>query len=327
MVYNKKSIIISVIIPTFNRSSILEKCLSSMEKQNIDKTLFEVIIADDGSTDDTKKIVNSFILRDQIKIIYLKQVNSGANRARNYAISNACGDLILFINDDIILEKSMLSQHILSHKKHPQNHLGVLGRVTIDRDIPYSPFAKLHLDAVFNNLKDKEWLDWKYFFTCNVSVKKIFLSEHGTFDEKMRYHEDIELAERLSRKGFMIKYNKEAAGFHHHFLKEEEFIKIAARDGQALAVWYKKSPYLKTVLADIGFYPGEKIFYRIKYFAADFIINKRTIPYFLILVKKILKKNEKTGLMLFRKIFQAVKREAIVHELSGTQKAGTKGEK
>ncbi len=320
MIYKKETTVISVIIPTFNRCRILEKCLSAMEKQTVDKTMFEVIVADDGSVDNTRKIVESFILRDQIKLIYLKQINSGANRARNYAISKACGVLILFINDDIILDESMLLQHISSHKKHPQNHVGILGHVTIDKNVPYSPFAKLHLDAVFNNLKGSEWLNWKYFFTCNVSVKKIFLTEYGLFDEKMHYHEDIELGERLSRNGFIIKYNKNAKGYHHHFLKEEEFFKIAVHDGRALVMWYNKSPYLKTTLADIGFYPGEIFFVQIKYFAADFIINKKTIPYFLLLTKKIVKKNETIALMLYRKIFQAIKREAITCEISCNKK-------
>ena len=60
------------------------------------------------------------------------------------------------------------------------------------------PFAKLHLDANFSLWKGQTELDWRAFYTCNVSVKKSFLVKFGLFEESLRYHEDVELGARLA---------------------------------------------------------------------------------------------------------------------------------
>lgn len=89
--------LISIIIPVYNVAPYLERCLDSIINQTYKKT--EIIIVDDGSTDDSPEICDKYALRDtRIKVIHKK--NGGLSDARNAGISVACGDMIAFVDSD-----------------------------------------------------------------------------------------------------------------------------------------------------------------------------------------------------------------------------------
>ena len=306
---------ISVIMPTYNRALVLKRCLAALAAQDMPKGSFEVIVADDGSTDNTGKVAALFAQKALIPFRYLRQANLGANAARNRAIGIAQGKVLLIINDDVIPATDMLRRHWQIHEAQPEDHLAGLGRVTIDPRVPYSPFAKVHLDAAFDKWKGQTELDWRAFYTCNVSVKKAFLLKYGLFDEKLRYHEDVELSLRLAPHGLRIIYDPLAVGYHDHFLKEEEFLGAAQRAGKAMAMWYKKAPHLKADLYPLGFYPAAPLAGRIKYFLGDVVVNPWTIPLCLSLARSLVKNNEKPALFLYQKIASALLRKAIRDEM------------
>ncbi len=311
---NEKEIVISVIMPTYNRCGVVEQCLRNFENQTMRRESFEVVVSDDGSQDGTKDLVERISATSRLNIRYLWQQNRGANAARNHAIGEAKGDILLFINDDTIPVPAMLGEHCKTHLKYPQEHVSVLGKMTISPDMPYSIFARLHLDASYDRLEGKDEVDWHYFYTCNVSVKKSFLVKFGLFEEKMRYHEDLELSERLSHHGLRIMYNPAALGYHYHHLKEEEFLGIARRDGKALAVWHRKSPHLADELASVGYYLAIPYPQRLRYIAGDAVFNKFTRPVFLILARFLSRYQEDVSIAIYRKLFQSLKREAIRDE-------------
>ncbi|NIA19757.1 MAG: glycosyltransferase [Xanthomonadaceae bacterium] len=307
---------LTVVIPTYNRSTVLKRCLDALTGQTLSADLYEIIVADDGSSDDTRQTVERCAAGSQIPVSYLWQSNAGANAARNLAITEASGRLLLFINDDTIATPTMLTEHLQTHQGYPDESFSVLGKVTISPQVPYSMFAKVHLDAMYALWRGKKELDWRAFYTCNVSVKKRFLEKYGLFEESMRYHEDLELSERLSHHGLRVIYNPHALGYHYHYLQEKEYLNVAKREGNALAKWYKKSPHLKSELASIGFYLYMDTAKRIQYLFADLIINRLTIPFILKTARKISKTNEDIALAIYKKLFQALKREAIRHELA-----------
>jgi len=87
---------ISIIIPTYNRASLLKRSLDSVVNQN---SVLEVIIVDDCGKDNTKSIVESY--KEKLNIIYIRHSkNGGVNTARNTAIRNASGDWLVFLDDD-----------------------------------------------------------------------------------------------------------------------------------------------------------------------------------------------------------------------------------
>lgn len=108
---------ISIIIPTYNRASLLKRSLDSVVNQN---SVFEVIIVDDCGKDNTKSIVESY--KEKLNIIYIRHSkNGGVNTARNTAIRNASGDWLVFLDDDDELVPNAIN--VISEKicKLPNN--------------------------------------------------------------------------------------------------------------------------------------------------------------------------------------------------------------
>jgi len=105
-----KNFLVSIIIPTRNRGYILKKTLNSLFNQDYPKDKMEIIIIDDASKDNTSYIVNSF--KSKFKYLsYLKNsVPSGANFSRNRGIEVANGEILVFIDDDVIAPKNWLKK-------------------------------------------------------------------------------------------------------------------------------------------------------------------------------------------------------------------------
>jgi glycosyltransferase involved in cell wall biosynthesis len=140
---------LTVIIPTYNRSSVLMKCLDALRRQTLPGNAFEIIVSDDGSDDDTRIVTEGFARDGSHDVQYLWQPNRGQSAAKNQAILRAKGRLLLFINDDTIATPGMLEQHVRSHEAYPKEHFAVLGRITISPEFACSLFSKLHLDASY----------------------------------------------------------------------------------------------------------------------------------------------------------------------------------
>jgi len=302
---------LSVIIPTYNRCTVLQKCLKALLAQKTRPSDFEIIICDDGSRDDTEATIAGYIEQYPNRIRYLRQSNAGANAARNNAIRHAKGEILLIINDDTIATENMVNEHLAVHDKYPDETVAVLGKVTISPDVPFSLFAQLHLDAMFDLWAPEQWLDWRAFYTCNVSVKKNLLLRYGLFEEKMRYHEDVELSQRLSLHGLRLFYNSKALGFHDHLLQEEEYLVVARREGEAIAYWLKKSPHIKSQLGEFGLYPYWGVLKCLKYYTADIIFNHYVCPLWIKMARFFSRHHQSTALILYQKIFQSIRRQAI----------------
>ena len=108
---------VSLIITTYNRPDALGEVLKSANKQS--KLPFEVIIADDGSTNTTKQLIKNFQKESKLNIIHSWQEDLGyrAARSRNKAIARASGEYIVLIDGDMILDKNFINDHIKNSEK------------------------------------------------------------------------------------------------------------------------------------------------------------------------------------------------------------------
>lgn len=102
----KDNILVSVIIPVYNVENFLERCLISVENQVFDN--YEVLLIDDGSTDNSKEICERFVKKDS-RMKYFHKHNGGLSDARNYGLRYARGRYVVFIDSDDYLEASFLS--------------------------------------------------------------------------------------------------------------------------------------------------------------------------------------------------------------------------
>lgn len=104
---------ISVIIPTYQHGKIIKRCLNSIFNQTYKN--YEVIVVNDGSTDNTAKVLKNYSRR--IKIIF--QENKGANIARNNGFKHAQGEFIIFCDADVVAKKTMLEKMLKALEENP----------------------------------------------------------------------------------------------------------------------------------------------------------------------------------------------------------------
>lgn len=211
---------ISIIIPTHNRKPILEKSIDSFLRQNCRIENYEILVVDDGSTDDTAEIFEKYPAHN-FPINYIYQKNRGPASARNNGIKNSKGEMVLIVNDDTIATSDLLREHLSWHQKYPEENIGILGFNTWSDELKITPFMHWleHGGPQFDYYKIKG-IDatWQRLWACNVSFKKKFLLEYGLFDEEFpcAVWEDTELGYRLSKYGFKLFYNKDAIAYHYH---------------------------------------------------------------------------------------------------------------
>lgn len=108
MKISKLTPFISILIPTFNDASFLKECLESVEKQSLNN--IEIICIDDGSTDNTCKILKGFALKDNRFKIVIKPKNEGVSMARNEALKLATGKYFTFIDGDDLMDEFLLEK-------------------------------------------------------------------------------------------------------------------------------------------------------------------------------------------------------------------------
>jgi glycosyltransferase involved in cell wall biosynthesis len=304
--------LISVIFPTLNRRETVLVCLRALSRQTLGADSFEVIIVDDGSSDGTSEAVLEVAPEWQGRLLCLRHYpNRGINVARNRGIAAARGEILLIMNDDTITVPGFLAEHLRTHREHPAESVAVLGRMTIAPELPPSPVALLHHDATYAPLSGRTELDWTAFFGCNISVKRSFLMRHGIFDPALRWHDDIELAERLSHHGLRIIYRPEALGFHLHYLSVDEFLRNGERDGRGLVAWYRRRPESRETLLKFGLRTRSFPAFSLRYAIADALINKYTRGGWLRFASLIGRVSESTSRRIYSAVFQATKRSAI----------------
>lgn len=307
---------LSVIVPTFNRSSVLRLCLEALGRQTAPPGSFDVVVADDGSTDDTERTVRSMTSASPFELRYFRQENAGPSRARNRAVGESQAPLVLFVNDDTIAEPGMVEHHLSAHAEEPAPGVAVLGRITLSPEVERNLFTDLHLDASFDAFEGRAELDWRGFVTCNLSLKRDFLLEEGLFQEGLFPHEDLELGERLSHRGLRVLYRPGAKAHHHHALDAEAFLRSARKDGRALAIWYRKSPHLHDELTRLGLQGAPPLRSSWKNRLAERTITTLGVPA-LARVAARTRAVEPVARFLYRRLYQQVRREAIAEELRG----------
>ncbi len=189
---------VSVIIPTYNRANLLPRAIESVLKQTFKD--FELIIVDDGSTDNTKEIVNNYIKKDN-RIKYIYQENSGGPaKPKNTGIKIAKGKYIAFLDsdDEWFINKLKKQYHLYEDNKN--NNVGLIGceAISINNETKEKKYIKSikYIEARSPEVLKKTIP--KSF--SSVMINKNVFKEIGLIDEKIKICDDFELYIRISRK-------------------------------------------------------------------------------------------------------------------------------
>ena len=173
-----------------------------------------MIVVSDGSTDGT----DDFLSQPPFELTFAAQANSGPAAARNRGIELAKGELILFIDDDVIAAPDLVEQHLRSHRSGRPG-LVVIGPMLTPDGVRLNPWIQWEqrmlykqYSAMAHGIFDPTF---RQFYTGNASVERSALMEVGGFDVRYRRAEDVELGHRLARVGCMFSFNHEAITWHH----------------------------------------------------------------------------------------------------------------
>jgi glycosyltransferase involved in cell wall biosynthesis len=226
----------SVVIPTYNRSDKLSQTLETMIEQDIDPSRFEVIIADDGSSDDTAEVVRSFAGRLRLKYYFQQDEGFRAGAARNGGARLAAAPILIFLDSGTLAGPGLVSGHLAVHAASEERR-AVIGYCygydafredlwvpdSFDTLRPAEIVRQHHDNAGFADIREIDYvrfgsdpmkwpLPWLFFFTMNCSVPAEDFWAAGGFDEMFRSWgvEDIELGYRLYHNGSAMILTREA---------------------------------------------------------------------------------------------------------------------
>ena len=187
----------SIIVPTYNREKYIIKCIDSVLDQTYDN--FEVIIIDDGSTDNTENLVKKY--QDK-RIKYFKNENHGIGYSRNFGINKAKGDYIFFLDSDDYLEENMLEEVLNNIKNHDILIFNYKEIYEVDNHILLNGFDEF---SDYTLEKHPELINKINLGPCNkVFSTKLFKDKENRFPEDIKY-EDFPLIIKLFKEAEKIK--------------------------------------------------------------------------------------------------------------------------
>ena len=185
-----------------NRKETLRLVLESLADQSIHPDRYEVVLIDDGSTDGTDEMAKT--LDVPYRLTYGYQPHSALATARNHGIRLSRGEIMLYIDDDVLADHCLLEEHLRAHEEYQQCVVNGWVNHVETAEIPDKPkFTMADISTSF-------------FWTSNVSVRVEDLFRAGLFDESFKEYgwEDQELGLRLMAIGLVRKTNYRAVGYH-----------------------------------------------------------------------------------------------------------------
>ncbi|SHJ38993.1 Glycosyltransferases, probably involved in cell wall biogenesis [Clostridium cavendishii DSM 21758] len=231
----------SIVIPTYNRADLLKLTLDSIVCQNVKYEEYEVIIIDDGSTDNTVEILNDYYNKINLKYIFQENKGYRAATARNKGITMSEGEIIIFVDCGILLAKNAISRAITNHKVN--ENCAILGYVygfdefnenkNYIESLNIDPFDTdkyieiLNKNKIFDLREEmyrefgedlNKWpAPWVIYWVGFSSIKKQTLLNVGMFDESFNTwgYEDIDLGISLFKSNVKIILDKGFKSIHY----------------------------------------------------------------------------------------------------------------
>ncbi len=212
---------IGVLIPTYNRSHDLVRTLDHLGAQTYKD--FEVVIINDGSTDDTASQIERYRNNAPFPIFFETQKNGGPAAARNRGIALMRTPITVLIGDDTYPAVDFIRLHLGFHQLHPELDSVAVGYTRYSEEHQrVTPFMRwLNSDGVqfaYGELLAGRSASWRHFYTANLSFKTAYLRDNR-FDETFKHYgmEDIELGYRLhARCNLQMTFLPEAIANHVH---------------------------------------------------------------------------------------------------------------
>ncbi len=199
---------ISVIVPSYNAASTIKACLEGLLAQSLPRSNYEVIVVDDGSTDETKALVGDYAVR------LIAQPHQGPAAARNRGVAEAQGEIMLFTDADCAPSENWIVEMVKPFDDDAV--IGVKGAYLTAQEGIVPRFVQCEYEERYKRMATQQKIDFIDTYAAGYR-RKVFLEEGG-FD--VRYPgasvEDQEFSFRLAEKGYKMVFTPQAVVYHQH---------------------------------------------------------------------------------------------------------------
>lgn len=241
---------LSVLMASYDRREVLLECLRSFCRQTAPVGSWEIVVAVDGSPDDTVEVLETLEL--PVPFTWRACSNRGAAAARNVALHHVHSPHVLFVNDDTIAFPDLIQVHREARAEAPPNAM-ILGTFEwppeLTRESLTELFQTTSLIFAYPQMKAGKRYGGQFVYTCNISVPTEPLLAIGGFDEDFSrcYAEDTELGVRLGKAGLHVLYEPRARSWHQHRFSVDDFVKRQRWVARSHIRLFAKHPdYLRT---------------------------------------------------------------------------------
>jgi glycosyltransferase involved in cell wall biosynthesis len=239
---------LSVLIATHNRRGMLERCLEALAAQEIDPAELEVIVADDGSTDDTVAALERLETPFELRVI--EHDKAGKPVVLNAAIEAARGEVCLFIDDDVIASPRLVAEHLAAHRREPRT-LGIgalVQQAPEEHDWFTETFTRAWNDH-YAELRSRP-ARWTDCYGANFSAPRATLTEIGGFAGGVATVEDFDIAYRLVGTGLAVEFLPAADAVHDDQKPRARMLADLRREGAAYVEFVGRHPDTASELLD-----------------------------------------------------------------------------
>jgi glycosyltransferase involved in cell wall biosynthesis len=208
-----QSPLVSVVIPVFNGTKYIIPTLESVLQQTYDH--YEIIIIDDGSTDQLKALLEPYLTKFPTKIKYFYQENQGLSATRNQGIKLSSGELIALLDADDLFYPNKLAEQVAIFQAKP--HIGLVqsGWELVDENGNFMSAVKPWEKSPTLDLKD--WLLWQATLPSAMVFQKSWLDKIGSFNPQLRKMEDLDIVLRFALSGGQAAWlEKIAVSYRQH---------------------------------------------------------------------------------------------------------------
>ena len=197
---------ISVIVPAYNAEATLPECLLALRQQRTGE-LYEVIVVDDGSTDQTGLRASESGAR------VLRQPRQGPAAARNLGLTAAMGEILMFTDADCVPAPDWIEE--MQAPLHDESVAGVKGAYATHQRALVPRLAQLEFEERYERLEQYRYVD--FFDTHSLLLRKAVMEAFGGFDTFFNANnEDVDLAYRVAEGGRRLVFNRRAIVYHQH---------------------------------------------------------------------------------------------------------------
>jgi glycosyltransferase involved in cell wall biosynthesis len=240
---------VTIVIPTFNRSGKLLETLDALAMQ--EAMNFHVIISDDGSTDETKKMVEEKKSSLPFPVDYFFHPNGGASQSTNTGVDRAADGLIVLLDDDILPAKETIAKHIEFHRTHPGSILSGSADTDPNRTVTDVQRYKLFMETEWKKIRpDANKLisisfDNFIITTANMSFPKSVFQKLSGFNIALRDGYDVDFGFRALLAGVPLYFDGTVKSIHNDQINLRYYAKRQKAYMDSKRIIFSKYPELR----------------------------------------------------------------------------------